>query len=256
MSPNATVQAVAAQPVPTAPQPAAENAAGPSEDVPDDGEAAAEAACAVTEAAEDMAEAAEEDAEAHPPPRARRRSSVTRFAAQFHSQALLTEAICEYSAIWAVHLLPPLFHDRLLHTPLPYFNTDPPPFPQPLEFLPLAYSALLQTAMEVLVDALSFALLSLWGRPRQFQTAWAALPKWGLCGALVMGAWLGAAVMRAALDPEHLTACLERDLCYCANGRGLAVGGLRQRYCEYVYPANARAVPGTPPGAGWPGHPS
>ena len=176
---------------------------------------------------------------------AERRASVSAFAPQFFAYTLLNDAVCEYSAIAAAHLLPILFHDRPLQTPLDYFLADRFASSRVFDFGSVLYSLLLQVAMEVAVDALCFTALSFQGY--DFHGTWKAVHKRGHVCALFLAGWMISAWINVALHYEFLGPCLQRDLCYCAGGHGLKAGGLRERYCVYLYPANTTNVTGMPP---------
>lgn len=122
----------------------------------------------------------------------------------------------------------------MLDLPLTYYNNLERPFDDPLDLEPVARWFALQLSTELFVDTVSsyleirngYNLIDVWrARHNGFFLVLIAA---GACGSAASFYMLGFV--------DRLDDCVGRDTCYCADGNGLQVGGLKERYCLRLYP--------------------
>ena len=127
--------------------------------------------------------------------------------------------------------------------PLAYFNKGDLDWAAPLDRETLAFSFVVQTVAELVVDALSVVIAQRQGhRP----TRWWRAAKARLVVIACVCAFFSTAIAHEGLEQDWLPPCRGRDMCYCAGGHGLAPQGLRQRYCDRLYSNTTSQPPGRP----------
>ena len=152
-----------------------------------------------------------------------------------YTSYLLCAAGAEYTGILLAHVLPVLHQHHIILVPfLQYISEGAVSWTQPLHFLPLLLSLLLQLGVELVVDSLSFCVVARYGY--DVYLAWQQLSKRNFTvAAICLGAYMANGVWTWARHADLLDLCFGADLCHCAWGNGLTAGGVRQLYCEHLY---------------------
>ena len=130
-----------------------------------------------------------------------------------------------------------LFGNNKLNFPMQYYVSLDDPFGKPFNPLPIIVASIIQILMEMFTDVmcacveervLHFPLLD----------AWSHIDKRKVMFVIFLSCLLSASYMHTVqlfMDGAW-TACYNTDLCHCANGNGLAFGGLLEKYCLFLYP--------------------
>eukprot|EP00515_Schizochytrium_aggregatum_P010150 CAMPEP_0202087138 /NCGR_PEP_ID=MMETSP0964-20121228/35377_1 /ASSEMBLY_ACC=CAM_ASM_000500 /TAXON_ID=4773 /ORGANISM="Schizochytrium aggregatum, Strain ATCC28209" /LENGTH=596 /DNA_ID=CAMNT_0048655077 /DNA_START=10 /DNA_END=1800 /DNA_ORIENTATION=+ len=160
----------------------------------------------------------------------------------FHCMVLCGEMVSEYVAIIMTPVLMYLFRRYPLQVPFEWFSgvSNLFDYSSDISISDLVKSALLQLAAEFFVDVTCSTFEAM--RGLDIWAVWLGRPKHFLAILLYSAYFASCKLMSMVDQVDVFSNCKPGNLCTCAGGNGLSPHGIRQSYCEVLYP-NA-----TPPG--------